>query len=676
MRRLFPLLILLPALAPGAQKTKPDPGRVTARRLNRAEYNYSVHDLLGIDFQPAADFPADDSGYGFDNIGDVLSLSPLLMEHYLDAAEDAARAAVFGPRAIHPTTVRYANSRRAARLAPSEGYDATGLSLPSSLHVRLQFPATGQYRLTVVLGGEDPASQPLHIGVWIDGRLITKGETPPGDFEIRPVPIPAAIMPEGEHTLSVSFLNAQDGLAHDQFLTAHAGAVDVGGPFDAARGPSPESAKLVYSCGHLDGNHMPACARTIVGNLARRAFRRPVSDAETERLLALAAVARQKGGSFEDGIAAAIEGILVSPHFLFRIERENAKTKSGAQLLSTFDLASRLSAFLWSSIPDEDLLHAAEDGSLRKPQVLASQVRRMLADPKRSRLVENFAGQWLETRRLESVKPDAQNFPQFDEYLRYSMRRESDLFFENLIREDRGVADFIDAKYAFINERLARFYGIPNVNGAAFRKVDLTGTARGGILTEAAVLTVSSYANRTSPVLRGKWILNNLLNMPPPPPPPGVANLDEAAVGKSISMRQQMEKHRASVACAGCHATMDPLGFGLENFNAIGQWRARDGEFPIDASGKLPDGRTFDGATQLEAVLLAKPQVFAMCFTEKLLTYALGRGLEAYDAPAVERIVSRAAESEYRFSSIVLGIVSGVPFQMRKSEKSGHVSKP
>jgi hypothetical protein len=381
---------------------------------------------------------------------------------------------------------------------------------------------------------------------------------------------------------------------------------------------------------------------------------------------------RKDGGSFEESLSVTLQAILVSPNFLFRIEKD-AAAKPGATAtaapIGPYELASRLSFFLWSSIPDEPLLAAAQAGALHKPAVLRAQVLRMLKDPRSSRLVENFGGQWREIRRLESVKPDAQKFPEFDDYLRYSMRRETELFIENVMHQDRSVLDFVDGRYSFLNQRLAELYQVPGVTGSDFRKVDLSATPRGGVLTQASVLTVSSYANRTSPVLRGKWILQNLLNAGPPPPPADVPNLNEAAVGTSMSMRQQMEEHRANAVCASCHRMMDPLGFGLENFNAVGKWRTEDGKFPIDPAGKLPDGRTFQSARDLEGLLAAQAPAFARCLAGKMLTYALGRGLESYDDTAVQAIAKRMAAEKYRFSSLVLGVVDSLPFQMRKSEQ-------
>jgi mono/diheme cytochrome c family protein len=707
---------------------KPDPGRVTARRLNRAEYNNTVRDLLGVKFRPADDFPQDDSGYGFDNIGDVLSLSPVLMEKYLAAAEQVARAAVFGPALLKPTMVQLRPGGRPIKSSttPLSDYDLTGLSLPNAVHATHRFPVEAEYRIRVLLGGVRPlGSEPLPLCLWIDGKEVeVKPFDPDGvasfsvdrqdfgsmaqDFRVR--------VPAGEHWLAVSILRMYEGLPASYngpnpskrpqppppefkpprnlpperiaefrkrfeerskepvpINEARASYLEVSGPYNQAKGPAAESLKLIYTCGHLNGQHQPSCERKIVSSLARRAYRRPITTQEVDRLLGLVAMAKQRGDSFEEGLVQALQAMLVSPHFLFRIEQERAAraTAENIQPINQHELASRLSYFLWNSMPDDELLRLADQQKLRQPTILATQVRRMLKDPRAATLVENFGGQWLELRKLEAQKPDRQRFPEFDSYLRMSMQRETELFFENLIREDRSILDFIDADYTYINERLARFYGIPGVTGPTFQKVALTGnTQRGGILTQASVLTVSSYATRTSPVLRGKWILENILNAPQPPPPPGVANLDEAKVGSAASLRQQLEEHRKNTTCAACHARLDPLGFGLENFDAIGAWRTQDGKFPIDSTGTLPDGRTFNGPQELKKILRADRAAFAEGLTDKLLTYALGRGLERYDKPTVKQIASRAAINDYRFSSLALEIVKSLPFQNRRGERA------
>jgi hypothetical protein len=728
---------------------KPDPGRVTARRLNRAEYNNTVRDLLGVDLRPADDFPQDDSGYGFDNIGDVLSLSPVLMEKYLAAAEKVARAAIFGQEQLKPTLVQYRLPGR--RIIPTRtplvDYDLTGLTLPNSFHVTHRFPVDGEYVVRVFTGGSRPAgSEPIDIGLWVDGRLVQEVELDPDktasfdnfnqEFGGKTQELRTKIT-AGDHLITASLLRLYEGLpagyngpnpskrtpppppvfkmrpgippervaefkkrfearrAEAQKIPindARVSYIEIGGPYDQAKGPSQESLKNIYVCGHLDGKHQTGCDRKIVANLARRAYRRPVAAEEIDKLLSLVSLAKQRGDLLEEGLCISLQAMLVSPDFLFRIERDRPASKAakavsfkamnvktgqidGAQQINDYELASRLSYFIWSSMPDDALMRLADRGLLRQPAVLSAQVRRMLKDPKSRALVENFGGQWLELRKLESVKPDRQRFPDFDEYLRQSMRRETEMFIEAIVREDRSILDFIDGKYSFLNERMAQFYKISGVKGPEFRKVLLGGnggnggdgdTKRSGILTQASVLTVSSYTTRTSPVLRGKWILENILNAPPPPPPPGVPNLDEAKIGSSATLRQQLEEHRNNPTCASCHARMDPLGFGLENFDAIGAWRTQDGKFPVDTSGKLPDGRSFQGPEELKAILRADRDAFAECLTEKLLTYGLGRGLERYDKPVVKRIARSVAVNNYRFSSLVLEIVKSMPFQMRR----------
>ncbi len=709
----------------GDRLAKPDAGRVTARRLNRAEYNNTVRDLLGVALKPADDFPQDDSGYGFDNIGDVLSLSPALMEKYMTAAEKVARTAVLGPELLKPTLMRHGGGgqRIVPRFTPLFDYDVSGLSLPNAFHVTHRFPVDAEYNLRVFLGGIRPAgSEALQIDLWIDGEQVkTVRFDPEGvasfasdrqEFWGMAQDFRAAIT-AGDHWLAVSIPNLYEGLPPSYkgpkpsmrpeppppefkyppglppekieerrkafearraeripINDARISAIEVGGPYNQTRGPSSASQKLIYACGHFDGRHQTGCERKIIAHLARRAYRRPVTPQEISRLVTLAALARSRGDSFEEGITVALQAMLVSPHFLFRIEQDNrAAGSETARPLNDHQLASRLSYFLWSSMPDDELSRCADQGLLKRPQVLASQVERMLKDARSRALVENFGGQWLELRRLESVKPDRERFPEFDEYLRMSMRRETEMFFEHIVRQDQSILDFVDGNYTFLNERLARFYKIDGVSGTQFRRVDLTGSERGGVLTQASVLTVSSYATRTSPVLRGKWILENFLNAPPPPPPPDVPNLDEAKIGQSASLREQLEQHRKNATCASCHARMDPLGFGLENFNAIGAWRTQDGKFPIDAAGTLPDGRSFHGPGELKALLKADRQAFAEGLTDKLLTYALGRGLERYDKPTVRQIASRLAARNYRFSSLVLEIAKSLPFQKRRGER-------
>lgn len=652
---------------------KPDPGRVTARRLNRVEYNNTIRDLLGVDFKPAADFPADDSGYGFDNNGDVLSLSPVLMEKYLAAAEKIARKAIVADPPPKPT-------REKIEHAPVTGEGSPSRDL-SSGH---QFPVEGDYLLRAAVGGRRDS---LLLTLWLDGRElatlpVTTDDDTPRVAEMR-VHIPA-----GEHELKATLMhddsrpdaapdpeqvkdqkdkNKKPG--RDPFIDR----IEINGPYNPHARPLTASHKRIFICGDSEGHHDPACARKIVAELARRAYRRPVADQEVQNLVRFVDMAQAKGDSFEQGVRVALEAILVSPDFLFRIERDpNPNNPAASHHINDYELASRLSYFLWSSMPDEELFRLAGARKLHKPEVLQAQVKRMLLDAKSSALVDNFAGQWLELRNLDSVKPDPDRFPGFDESLRHAMRQETRLFFAAVIHENRSILDFIDGKFTFLNERLAKFYGIPGVTGPEFRRVSLTGEERSGVLTQASVLTVSSYPTRTSPVIRGKWILENFLNDPPPPPPPGVPNLNEAAIGTEESLRQQLEQHRANPACSSCHARMDPLGFGLENYDAVGHWRTHDGKFPVDSAGTLPGGRTFHSPAELKTILRADSDAFARCLAEKMLTYALGRGLERYDRPAVNLICRRLAADGYRFSDLVDGIVESLPFDMRHGEAPAH----
>ncbi len=708
--------------------TPPDPGRVTARRLNRNEYNNTVRDLLGVDIHPADDFPQDDSGYGFDNIGDVLSLSPALMEKYLSAADKLSRTAIFGPSKLAPTLTRLRSDGRKpgdARSIP-EQYDVTGLSLSNAFHAIYRVPVEGEYAVRVVLGGVRPAaSEPITVSLWVDEREVASlthnperaatfaddrqdfgGQTnefrvklPAGDHRLavaiprifeglpasyggpnpskraepppRSFTAPPGATPERIEQLRKRFDETQEELKKLPLNGVRVSAVEMGGPYSQVTGPSLESKKRIYTCGHLAGEHQPWCVTRIMTDLTRRAFRRPVTPSEVETFVRLVKDAQDEEGSFDEGLAVGIQAVLVSPDFLFRIERDRLSPRAvPTHVISQHELASRLSYFLWASMPDESLRRAADTGTLRAPGVLAAQVRRMLRDPKASALAEHFGGQWLQFRALESVTRDRERFPDFEDYLRLSMRRETELFVEHVIRGDRSILDFIDARYSFLNERLARHYGIPNVSGPEFREVDLANSPRGGVLTQGSVLTVSSYATRTSPVLRGKWILENLLNAPPPEPPADVPNLDEAAIGTAASMRAQLEAHRKDPTCASCHRRMDPLGFGLENFDAVGAWRTMDGKFPIDASGLLPDGDEFNGPDQLRSILKDRSDAFARCLTSKLLTYGLGRGLERYDARTVKSIASRLPAQRYRFSALILEIVNSLPFQSRRAREA------
>ena len=657
------------------RNAKPDPGRVTARRLNRAEYNNTVRDLIGIDFGPADDFPADDSGYGFDNIGDVLSLSPVLMEKYLTAAETIARRAIIAER-IQPkatrTQIRAESVGMGDQLKVQLAPGAQGpMPVREALHVRHRFAAEGDYDIRIALGGSRRDQPAVTMGFWIDGKLEQTFPVDPKPNNKRAFDLRVRV-PAGEHRLSAALLDDTfDPAKYERKPNERLLAIDlfeIRGPFNPATPPLPDSHRKLLFCGHELNSHTTSCDRTLLTPLVRRAFRRTPTKPEIDRLLKLMDRARTEGDSFESAFRVAVQAILVSPHFLFRIERDPDPTNPDQHhQVSEFELASRLSYFLWSSTPDDELLDLAGSGKLRTQ--IKSQIRRMIEDPKSSALAENFAGQWLQLRNLDEAKPDPDRFPGFDDQLRRAMKRETELFFEAIVREDRSILEFLDAKFTYLNERLAMHYGIDRVEGNDFRRVELTGDQRGGILTHASVLTVSSYPTRTSPVIRGKWILENILNAPPPPPPPGVPNLDEEAVGNTGSLRQQLEKHRANSVCASCHARMDPLGFGLENYDAIGAWRTKDGKFPIDVAGTLPNGKSFKTPAQLKSILRADKDEFARCVTEKLLTYALGRGLERFDKPAVQSISRQLAAEEYRFSALLDAIVGSMPFGMRRGEQ-------
>jgi hypothetical protein len=704
--------------------TPPDPGRVTARRLNRAEYNNTIRDLLGVELRPANDFPQDDTGYGFDNIGDVLSLSPALMEKYLSAADRVARAAVFGIPEMTPTLIRLRSDGRRngdARAFPAQ-YDRTGLSLPNSFHAMHRVPVEADYVIRVGLGGSRPlGSDPITLTLWVDDKqvdsLVYDAEKAASfdqdrqDFNANTRQFRVRL-PAGEHQIAVAIPNIYDGFPPrfngpnpatrpqppERVFTPRPGAtpeqiarqrqqfedsqaaiqklplngvrvntVDVGGPYAQTTGPSPASTAKIYVCGHKQGQHADACVPQIMTGLARRAFRRPVTTEEIAKYITLVRQAQKDEGSFDEGLVVGVQALLVSPDFLFRIERSRpAPAGAFTQRITQHELATRLSYFLWATMPDESLRRAADAGTLRDPVVLSAQVRRMLRDPKSRAIAEQFGGQWLQFRGLESLTRNRERFPDFEEYLRLSMQRETELFVDHIVRQDRSVLDFIGGRYSFLNERLARHYGIAGVSGPQFRRVDLTGTPRGGVLTQGSVLTVSSYATRTSPVLRGKWILDNLLDAPPPDPPADVPNLDEGAIGTAATVRKQLEEHRKNPTCASCHRRMDPLGFGLENFDAVGAWRTMDGKFPIDATGILPGGDEFTGPDELRAILTKQTEAFSRAITSKLLTYALGRGLERYDTPTVKKIAGRLPAHNYRFSALVLEIVNSLPFQSRR----------
>jgi mono/diheme cytochrome c family protein len=621
-----------------------DPGRVTAHRLNRYEYNNTVRDLLGLDLDASSDFPVDPYGYGFDNIGDVLSLSPVLTEKYLKAAEHIANIAIPSAEPMKPVMSRYLAER---------------MGQARQLHIEAmhEFPADGEYTL------RSAWFQGLKVGTKLEGRLYFDGkeishhlltiytEMDRG-FETSGVRVTA-----GRHKIEADI--TYDGVLKDPPYLEY---LQVYGPNKRTAAQETASYRRIFVC----GQHTPECAQRIIESLARRAYRRSPAKGEIDELLGLVRIAQGRGDSFESGIRLALEAILVNPNFLFRIEQDPAGA-GPAHRIADLELASRLSYFLWSSMPDDEILGLAAQHRLHVPETLHAQMKRMLSDPRSRALVENFGGQWLQFRNLDVLKPDPQKFPEFDAGLREAMRTETEMFFSAIVHEDRSILDFLDGRFTYRNERLAKHYGIPGVTGREFRRVELDGSQRSGVLTQASVLTVSSYPTRTSPVIRGKWVLENLLDTPPPPPPADVPPLNEAAIGATLSMREQLEQHRSNPACAGCHARMDPIGFGLENYDAIGRYRTSEGKFRIDSSGTLPGGKSFAGAAGLKRILRDDPQVFTRALSEKLLTYALGRGLESYDRAAVAGIVDRIQQNGYRFSALVQAIVDSVPFEMRRT---------
>ncbi|HEY1336373.1 MAG TPA: DUF1592 domain-containing protein [Bryobacteraceae bacterium] len=647
------------------RNVKPDPGRVTARRLNRVEYSNTIRDLLAVDFHAEKNFPTDDLGNGFDNIGDVLTISPVLMEKYLSAAQRIAARAIGADPLPKPLEAQYAAKDKKIRRLDYSTIEASH---------RVDFD--GEYTVRFGMPGERAAdAKPVTLSFWMDGKLLNsiQVETKPSglvyfnpysDAEMR------LYLPEGDHVFRAAFVgddfvkNLTSKEAYNNKSNKFLDSITFIGPYPSK--VEKASRKLILICDPASGR---PCVEKIVANLAHRAYRRPVTKAEVASLMKFVSMAQADGQTAEQGIQLAIQAMLVSPHFLFRIEHDaNPTDPAKVHPISDVELASRMSYFLWSSMPDDELSRLAEAGKLRAQGTLDAQVKRMLADPRASALADNFAGQWLELRNLDVVKPDPQKFPAWNAELRDDMKTETRMFFEYILRENRPLGEFLNARYTFLNERLAKFYGIAGVTGPEFRKVELTSEERGGILTQASVLTVSSYPTRTSVVLRGKYILQNIFDDAPPPPPADVPPLDEEAVGKSASLRQQMEVHRADPACASCHNKMDPLGFGLENYDAIGKWRTKDGKFPVDSSGTLPNGKTFSTPAELRTILTGQVPQFARCLTEKMLTYSLGRGLGSYDRRTVDEITRKLAEKDYPFQSMIYEVVHSLPFESRRGE--------
>jgi hypothetical protein len=667
-------------------EAKPNPGRPTLHRLNRTEYGNAVRDLLGLEVQVADLLPADDIGYGFDNIGDVLQVSPVLLERYLSASRKISRAAVGDmnmPVAYETYTVPHG-------LVQNDRNDSAPVGSRGGAAIRHYFPVDGEYEISLnlqrnrndeYLGFERERKLDLRLD---DQRLqlftlpasakkiVLGGGTPPdAALKIR------LQVKAGAREIDASFLKDStlkegviERIRDDDVQQYFEGvsAVNVSGPFNV-QGPGETVARAkIFTCHPTGAADEQACAEKILTNLAHHAYRRPVNADDVGQLVALYKEGAKDGG-FESGIRLALQKILVSPDFLFRAEVDPPGAAPGTVYrVSDVELASRLSFFLWSTIPDGELLAVAEKGQLHEPAVLQAQVKRMLADARSGEMVKNFTGQWLFLRNIERISPDTTSFPNFDENLRQALSKETELLIQSEVQEDRSVADLLTTDYTFLNQRLAEHYGIKGVYGNEFRRVKLDDPNRYGLLGQASILTVTSYPNRTAPTIRGKWVLQQLLGTPPPPPPPNVPSLKNDATTAKLTMRQRMEAHRANPACAVCHKQMDPLGFALENFDGLGSYRVSygPGAPAIDASGTLPDNTPFQGPAGLRDVLVKKKDMFIETFTEQLMTYALGRGVEEYDHAALRKITHDAAKDNQKWSSIILGIVNSTPFQMRR----------
>ena len=651
-----------------AAAEKPNPGATGLHRLNRTEYANAIRDLLALEIDAGTLLPADDSSEGFDNLADVLSVSPALLERYVSAAEKISRLAV-GDSGISPSTATY---RVPSDFSQSAHVEGLPLGTRGGTLIRHDFPLDADYAIKVrargaAIGLGAVGFQGDQMEVTLDGeRLKLADAAAVLDLQVK--------VKAGPHALGVAFVKRSAIGADDlwQIYANNSGVQNVAitGPLNATGSGDTPSRRRIFACHPASESDEVPCARTILSTLARRAYRQPASNADMETLMGFFEAGR-KSGSFDAGIQQALARMLVAPRFVFRFESDPAGVPNGApHPITDLELASRLSFFLWSSIPDDELLTLASQNKLHEPGVLEQQTRRMLADARSASLVTNFGGQWLYLRELKNQRPESKDF---NENLREAFKTETELFFASIIREDRSALDLLKADYTFVDERLARFYGIPNVHGSQFRRVTLPENRR-GLLGQGSILLVTSVANRTSPVARGKWILENLMGTPPPLPPPNVPPLKETAgQAQPTSVRQRMEQHRNNPACAACHKIMDPIGFSLENYDLIGKWRTADDGTPIDASGQLVDGTKIDGAAGLRDALLSRPDVFVSTLTEKLLTYALGRGVRYSDMPAVRAIVREAAGKDYRFSSLISGIVRSMPFLMR--EKPGRASE-
>jgi len=671
---------------------RPVPGRPTLHRLNRAEYANAVRDLLALDIDVSELLPADDAGYGFDNIGDVLTVSPTLMERYLLAASKISRQAV-GDTTMPPSYATYSLSHvlhQDDRMSEDLPLGSRGGTV-----IEHRFPVDGEYDIQVdmqrgrndeILGTGRERKVDLRLD---DQRLqlftlpargrrgadinqgVRKGTEPEANLKVR------MQVKAGTHAIAAALLKdtvLQEGIVFRErgdVVRAHfegVGGISISGPYNVQGPGTTESRDKIFVCHPTAAAEEEACAEKIFTNLARRAYRRPVAADDMPQLMALYKQGAETGG-FESGVRLALQKILVSPEFVFRAEFDPAGVAAGsAYQVSDIDLASRLSFFLWSSIPDDELLAVAERGELSNPSVLEAQVRRMMADPRSKALVNNFVGQWLFLRNIPNLQPDVTAFNYFDDNLRDALKKETELVIENEMREDRSIVHLLTTDYTYVNQRLAEHYGIKGIYGSEFRRIAVEDPKRQGLLGQASIMMVTSYPNRTAPTIRGKWVLEQLLGTPPPPPPANVPFLKEDESHMKLSMRQRMEEHRVSPNCAVCHAIMDPIGFALDNFDGLGKWRDADGDEVIDPAGTLPDGTKFDGPVGLRNIMVTKKRsLFVENFTERLLTYALGRGVEEYDRPVIRKIVRETAADDNKWSSIILSIVKSKPFQMIQS---------
>jgi mono/diheme cytochrome c family protein len=684
------LLTSLTTSLDAASAARPNPGRTdTLRRLNRTEYQNAVRDLLALDIDAASLLPADDSGHGFDNVT-VGDLPPTLLDRYISAAQKISRLAIGSTESSLQSDI----IRLPADLTQEDHLPGLPLGTRGGVSMSHTFVRDGEYEIQIWLSRDLGGSvsglreaRAHELMVLVDRQPVAsfKVEKPTGgDDTLLDKDLKTRVtVRAGPHEIGVTFVKDGSSLAESarQPLQAHyndrrnpfvapaINQISLTGPYEAKGAENTPSRRRVFVCRPAGADNEEACAKTILTTLMRRAYRRPIAKAEVEGPMAFYREGRAER-DFDAGIGKALSAVLINPEFLFRVESEPKNIPAGGVYrISDLELASRLSFFLWSSIPDDELLAAAMAGKLSRPEELEKQTRRMLADRRSFNLASNFAGQWLRLRNLEAVSPNVSLYPDFDDNLRQAFRQETELFFDSVLREDRSVLDLIKADYTFLNERLARHYRIAGVYGSRFRRVTVgPDSKRGGLLRQGSVLAVTSFATRTSPVIRGVWVLGSIFGAPPPPPLPNVPSLDESTVSASLPMRERLAAHRNNAVCASCHRTIDPVGFSLESFDAIGQWREYEGnDVPIDASGALPGVGEFRGVAGLEHALLSRPELFAGTLSEKLLTFALGRGIEYYDASAVRKIVRDAENDRYRFSSLILGIVKSTPFQMRKA---------